>query len=100
VASTTSLTLEDAATETLAGAGYTLSGQLDVEDGQMWNLLLELCRKDLRIDTRMNLTNEELENFNRAVRAAKSAEGQRHRTRRVAGSPRSVEYPTRTAEAD
>lgn len=98
--SATQVTLEDAATETLSGVGLTVSDQVDVEDGEMWHLLIELARKELRIDLRMNATDEEPEQFERVVRAAKAAEGQRHKARVVAGTGRASygygEYPTRT----
>jgi hypothetical protein len=102
VGGATALTLEDEVPETLAGVGYTISDQVDVEDGEMWHLLVELGRKELRIGTRMNATNEEPEHFERVVRAAKAAQSQRDRSRSVAGLGRVPyrygEYPTRTVQ--
>jgi hypothetical protein len=88
VESATSLTLEDAAPATLTAVAYTLSSQLDVESGSMYGLLVELARKELRIGLRINMTNEELDMFNRAVTAARAAQGQHTTTPRVAGMRR------------
>jgi hypothetical protein len=88
VESATSLTLEDAAPASLGSVAYSLSSQLDCEDGAMYGLLVELARKELRVAQRVNLTNEELEQFNRAVTTARAAQGQHNTSPRVAGSRR------------
>lgn len=85
IISAVGLNLTDAATASFQNVAYTLSSPLDVEDGPMWDLLIQKCRKELRIETRMNLTNEELQAYNEAVVAACGDDGGKPKERRVAG---------------
>lgn len=76
VESTTSLTLTAAATTTVSKRGYTLSSRIDVEEGAMFNLLVQMGYKQLRIALGKNMTNEEAKDYDLAEREAKSADGQ------------------------
>lgn len=85
VGSATGLTLDDAATVSLSGVGYTLSSPIDIEDGPLWDFLVQICRKNLRIECRINLTSEELVAYERSERLAKSSNSGKVQQRLVAG---------------
>lgn len=98
VASAQSLTLDVAPEATYAAVGYVVSDPIDVADGPMYDALVALCRKHLRIDTRMNVTNEEVAEYKEAIAQAKAAEAVKEKARVVAGQGGSLPrpYPTRT----
>lgn len=99
VADATHLVMEDAA-PTITNVKGLISDQLDIDNAGMWDFMIELGRKQVRIDTRMKSTDDDVDAFDRALKSARSGELQRNRTRTVAGMKRPdqryTEYPTRT----
>lgn len=79
VQSPTSLTLTAPAIASVGNRGFTISSRLDVDDGPMMMLLVKMGMKNLRIALRINMTNEELPEYERAVLEAKSYDGQRYK---------------------
>lgn len=78
VSSTTALELTEAAAQSAASRGYTISSRVDVADGPMFHYLVHLGMKNLRIYLRINMVQGEIQDYERAEREAKDADGQNY----------------------
>lgn len=84
--STTSLQLTTPATDTVVARAYVISSRVDVADGPMWNFLVQMGYKALRIADRINAVAEERGEYERAAMEAKSFDGQHYSGTDKAGS--------------
>jgi hypothetical protein len=85
ITNTTTLDLREAATATAANRAYVISSRLDVADGPMFAYLCQMGYRELRMNLRINMTNEEKEVYDRVRREAIDADGQNY-----SGSDRAV----------
>jgi hypothetical protein len=76
--SSTALNLLVAATETAANRAYTISSRVDVEEGPMFDFLVQIGMKNMRIALRMNAIDEERPDYGQAEKLAKSWDGQKY----------------------
>lgn len=84
VTSATQMTIVGTADETVSGRGLTISSRLDVDEGPMYQLVIRMGQKNLRISLRINNQNEEVGEYERAVQEAKTFDGQRYKGRETA----------------
>lgn len=64
------------AEESVTNRAYTISSRVDVSDGPMFNLLAAMGYKRLRIALRINMTNEELKEYETTEKEAMASDGQ------------------------
>lgn len=95
VISTTSLTIDSAASESLSGVKYSISDPVDVESGSMLNFLQRECERQMRILRRMKATPDEEAQYAEARIMAWEADS-RSFGRRVMGE--GIGYRTRLAD--
>ncbi len=92
--SSTSLELSEAASASVSKRAYTISSRLDVADGPMFSYLVQMGMKRLRIALRMNMVQGELQDYERAEREARDADGQNYGgTDRASVSQCAVDMP-------
>lgn len=86
VESATSLTLAEAATATVTKRGYTISSRLDVAEGPMFNFLVQMAMKNLRVNLRIDRMGDEVNEYERAEKEAREQDGQNYMGPDVAGT--------------
>lgn len=86
VTNSTTLLVDDVATQTLSGVAYLISDPVDVEAGAMMNYLLREVERQVRLVARMKATNEELMAYEQSRLLAFEADS-RFIGPRVAGAP-------------
>jgi hypothetical protein len=84
VTSPTSLELVTAPTASVSNRGFTISSRLDVDEGPMYNLLVRMGMKNLRVMLNINAQNEQVQELERCVKEAKTYDGLRYKGRETA----------------